>query len=84
MLEHKNKSGNVIGGHFAPFVTPEKYAELTGFTVEAVKNQVQRGKLPTLKRPSSSDSRRTLINMLALELFAMEQADNYQDWKAAI
>ncbi|MDA0130485.1 hypothetical protein OH458_20695 [Vibrio sp. MarTm2] len=84
MLEHKNKSGNVTNNHFAPFVTPEKYAELTGFTVEAVKNQVQRGKLPVLKRSSVNDSRRTLINMRALELFALEQAEQHQDWKAAM
>ncbi len=44
------KSGNIESVSYAPFVTPEKYAEITGFTVEAVKNQVQRGKLPVLKR----------------------------------
>ncbi|MEF1171944.1 hypothetical protein [Vibrio sinaloensis] len=78
------KSGNIESVSYAPFVTPEKYAEITGFTVEAVKNQVQRGKLPVLKRSSLNESRRTLINMRALELFALEQAEQHQDWKAAM
>jgi hypothetical protein len=84
MLEHKSESRNVSSNQFAPFVTPEKYAELTGFTLEAVKIQVQRGKLPTLKRDATNDSRRTLINMRALEELALEQAQAYQDWKSVI
>jgi len=78
------KSGNIESVNYAPFVTPEKYAEMTGFTVEAVKIQVQRGKLPTLKRVATNDSRRTLINMRALEELALEQAHAHQDWKSVI
>ena len=69
--------------NYAPFVTPEKYAQLVGLTVEAVKCQVQAGKLPVLKRDSTKRGR-TLINMVALQRYAEEQAEEFEDWKSNI
>lgn len=83
MLDHNEQSGNNIDKQYAPFVTPEKYAELAGFTVDAVKCQVQTGKLPVIRREGGRRGR-TLINMKALEEYAQEQAQEYTDWKAAI
>ncbi|NOI31741.1 hypothetical protein [Vibrio coralliilyticus] len=83
MIEHMNSLENVSKTNYAPFVTPEKYAELTGYTLDAVKCQVQTGKLPTIHR-SGGRRGRTLINMKALEDYALEQAKEFTDWKAAI
>ncbi|WP_050920413.1 MULTISPECIES: hypothetical protein [Vibrio harveyi group] len=83
MIDHSEQSGNNTGKQYAPFVTPEKYAELAGFTVDAVKCQVQTGKLPVIRRDGGRRGR-TLINMKALEQYAIEQAQEFNDWKAAI
>ncbi|GBL02427.1 hypothetical protein VH1709_contig00121-0004 [Vibrio harveyi] len=84
MVGHNGAEINKGGVHYGSFVTVEKYAELTGFSIAAVRMQVKRGQLPLLKRESSSDARRVLINMRAIEQLAEEQAAKYQDWKAAM
>ncbi|NOH55873.1 hypothetical protein F0266_23390 [Vibrio coralliilyticus] len=83
MIGHNEGLENNVKQNYAPFVTPEKYAELTGYTLDAVKCQVQTGKLPTIHR-SGGRRGRTLINMKALEDYALEQAQEFTDWKAAI
>ncbi|EFP97454.1 hypothetical protein [Vibrio caribbeanicus] len=84
MIGHKQTELNGVNRFYGSFVTVEKYAELTGFSIAAVRMQVKRGQLPLLKRENSSDARRVLINMRAIDQLAKEQADRYQDWKAAI
>lgn len=84
MVGHNGAEINKDSGHYGSFVTVEKYADLTGFSIAAVRMQVKRGQLPLLKRESSSDARRVLINMRAIDQLAEEQATKYQDWKAAI
>ncbi|HHP0471517.1 hypothetical protein LCE44_26275 [Vibrio harveyi] len=83
MIEHYEALEKDSNKQYAPFVTPEKYAELAGFTVDAVKCQVQTGKLPVIRRDGGRRGR-TLINMKALEQYAVEQAQEFTDWKAAI
>ncbi|MGR5093751.1 hypothetical protein ACPV5O_11480 [Vibrio maritimus] len=83
MIDHNEVSLNSSVKQYAPFVTPEKYAELAGYTVDAVKCQVQTGKLPVIRREGGRRGR-TLINMKALEEYAHEQAQEFTDWKAAI
>ncbi|WP_299136781.1 hypothetical protein [uncultured Vibrio sp.] len=84
MLGHKQTEMNDVNGFYGSFVTPEKYAELTGLSVDAVRMQIKRGQLPLLKRESSSGRRRVFINMRAIDQLADEQAAKYQDWRAAI
>ncbi|NOI31897.1 hypothetical protein [Vibrio coralliilyticus] len=76
------KTENNIAPQYAPFVTPEKYAELTGQTIDAVTGQIKNGKLPLLRR-TRKERGRNYINMLALSDYAKEQAEQYQDWKSA-
>ncbi|NOJ20036.1 hypothetical protein [Vibrio jasicida] len=83
MIDHYEALEKGSIKQYAPFVTPEKYAELAGFTVDAVKCQVQTGKLPVIRRDGGRRGR-TLINMKALEQYAIEQAQEFIDWKAAI
>jgi hypothetical protein len=83
MIDHNEVLRKDPKHQYAPFVTPEKYAELAGFTVDAVKCQVQTGKLPVIRREGGRRGR-TLINMKALEEYAQEQAQEFTDWKAAI
>ncbi|CAK1836744.1 hypothetical protein [Vibrio sp. 10N.222.55.B11] len=84
MVGHKQTEMNEVNGFYGSFVTPEKYADLTGLSLNAVRMQVKRGQLPLLKRESSSDARRVLINMRAIDQLAEEQASKYQDWRSAI
>jgi hypothetical protein len=82
MIGH-NESLSTLNPHYSPFVTPEKYAELSGLTVNAVVNAIQTGKLPVIKRENGRRGR-SYINMRALEQYALEQAEQYQDWKYSI
>lgn len=84
MIGHKQTEMNEVSGFYGSFVTPEKYADLTGLSLNAVRMQIKRGQLPLLKRETSSDARRVFINMRAIELLAEEQAAKYQDWRSAI
>ncbi|MEZ9073142.1 hypothetical protein AB4086_17280 [Vibrio splendidus] len=84
MIGHKQTEMNEVNGFYGSFVTPEKYADLTGLSLNAVRMQIKRGQLPLLKRETSSDARRVFINMRAIELLAEEQAAKYQDWRSAI
>ncbi|MBD8513168.1 MULTISPECIES: hypothetical protein [Photobacterium] len=77
------KTENNIRQHNAPFVTPQMYAEITGQTLDAVRGQIKRGMLPVLKR-ERNERGLNFINMRALEQLAIEQAEQYQDWKSAI
>jgi hypothetical protein len=55
----------------APFVTAQKFAELTGMPLATVKNKIQRGEFPIREKNSKAGktSRETpLINMIALTL----------------
>jgi len=73
---------NIITVNYAPFVTPERYAELTGQTVASVNGQIKNGKLPLVRRVRKERGR-NYINMYALAEYAMEQAKQNQDWKSA-
>lgn len=84
MIGHKQTEMNEVNGFYGSFVTPEKYADLTGLSLNAVRMQIKRGQLPLLKRETSSDARRVFINMRAIELLAEEQAAKYQDWRSSI
>jgi len=66
MINHNDSYLYQSNKNYAPFVTCEKYAELTGFTLKAVKNMAELGKLPLLKRDSGKRGR-ILINMRTLE-----------------
>lgn len=77
------KSENNIRQQQAPFVTPQMYAEITGQTLDAVRGQIKRGMLPVLHR-ERQERGLNFINMRALEQLAQEQAEQFQDWKAAI
>ncbi|WP_050582050.1 hypothetical protein [Vibrio harveyi] len=83
-MNNANTNQTMTSNAYGSFVTPEKFAEITGLSLDAVRMQIKRGKLPLLKRESSSDARRVFINMRAIEQLAEEQAAKYQDWKAAI
>lgn len=83
MINHSEQYLNDKTYAYAPFVTPEKYAELTGLTKDAVTNMVSLGKLPILKRASGMRGR-SLINMKALEIYAAEQAEQHEHWKSSI
>ncbi|KJY81205.1 helix-turn-helix domain-containing protein [Vibrio nigripulchritudo] len=83
MINHNQPLSTLDSKNYAPFVTCEKYAELTGFSLNAVKNMCDLGKLPVLKRESGKRGR-ILINMRALEEYAQEQALSNEHWKAAI
>lgn len=69
--------------NYSPWVTPEKYSELSGLTLNAVKCAVSEGRLPVMRRDGIRRGR-TYINMRALEAYALEQADAHQEWKAAM
>ncbi|MBD1572056.1 hypothetical protein HC725_02025 [Vibrio sp. S17_S38] len=83
MINNNETYLNSINVSYAPFVTPEKYAELTGLTEVAVENMVTLGKLPVLRRESGKRGR-NFINMKALEIYAEEQAERHEHWKSAI
>lgn len=50
---------------FGPWVTIERYADLSGLPLETVKKYVKKGELPVKKKPVSEKASRTrtLINM---------------------
>lgn len=52
---------------FVPFMTREKFSELTGLTPRTIDSMVQRGYLPAF-RPSCGDNsaKRSLINLVVL------------------
>lgn len=65
-----------IGLKTAPFVTIERYAELTGLPVETVKTHIKNGLIPTKKKPISEKSSRTrtLINMFEISAVAASES----------
>lgn len=77
------KTENINGQLFAPFVTPEKYSDLAGLSLDAVKGMVKNGKLPVIHR-SNGRKGRIFINMVALKTYADELAQEHQNWKSAI
>ncbi|MGF1874885.1 regulatory phage cox family protein [Photobacterium frigidiphilum] len=83
MIEHYKESEGVVKGNYAPFVTIEKFAELVGLSLDAVKGQVKNGKLPVMQRVGLRRGR-VFINMLALEKYANEQAKEHTNWKSSI
>ncbi|MEZ9414073.1 hypothetical protein AB4189_07700 [Vibrio sp. 10N.286.49.E1] len=83
MVGHKQTEMNGVNGFYGAFVTPEKYADLTGLSLNAVRMQIKRGQLPLLKRESSSDARRIFINMRAIDQLAEEQAAECINWRSA-
>jgi hypothetical protein len=82
MIGH-NESLSTVITHYSPFVTPEKYAEMSGLSVNAVVNAIQTGKLPVIRRENGRRGR-SYINMRALEQYALEQAEENQHWKNSI
>ncbi|MEZ8503447.1 hypothetical protein BCS71_24360 [Vibrio lentus] len=83
-MSKENTNQTTPSNAYGSFVTPEKFSEITGLSLDAVRMQIKRGKLPLLKRESSSDARRIFINMRAIDQLAEEQAAKYQDWRSAI
>lgn len=60
----------------APFVTVDRYSELTGLPVETVKKHIKNGLIPTKKKPVSEKSSRTrtLINMFEISAVAASES----------
>ena len=60
----------------APFVTVDRYAELTGLPVETVKTHIKNGLIPTKSKPVSEKSSRTrtLINMFEISAVAASES----------
>ncbi|OCF98862.1 hypothetical protein [Gilliamella sp. wkB308] len=60
----------------APFVTVDRYSELTGLPVETVKTHIKKGLIPTKKKPVSEKSSRTrtLINMFEISAVAASES----------
>lgn len=83
MIGHNSASENNINQQYAPFVTPEKYSDLAGLSLDAVKGMVKNGKLPVIHRQQGRKGR-IFINMVALKAYADELAQDHQEWKAAI
>ncbi|WP_456296836.1 hypothetical protein M1D72_10445 [Vibrio sp. AK197] len=83
MLNHSESLLNSLNTAYSPLVTPEKYSELSGLSLNAVKCAIQEGRLPVVRRENGRRGR-SYINMRALEQFALEQASEFEDWKAAI
>ncbi|WP_166667070.1 hypothetical protein [Candidatus Schmidhempelia bombi] len=44
---------------FGPWVTIERYAEISGLPIETVKKYVKKGELPVKKKPVSEKASRT-------------------------
>lgn len=81
-----NNDEHLINHHkqsYSPLVTPEKYAELSGLSLNAVKSAIQEGRLPVIHRANGRRGR-SYINMKSIEEFAKEQAANHQHWKELI
>ncbi len=55
-----------------PFLPLEEYARRTGETVDSVRGQIRRGKLPIRRKQHARD--RVYINMTALHLQAIEDS----------
>lgn len=60
----------------APFVTVDRYAELTGLPIETVKTHIKNGLIPTKKKPISEKASRTrtMINMLEISAQAATES----------
>ncbi|WED28131.1 regulatory phage cox family protein [Vibrio sp. DW001] len=83
MIDHEQTKINIEAANYAPFVTPEKFAELSGMTVNAVNSAGDEGRLPMIRRTGKRRGKR-FVNMLALAQYAKEQAQENQDWKSTI
>ena len=60
-----------------PYVTLEKYAQDTGDTLCAVKNDAQRGLIPTFQRVKGG---KRLVNVAAMAVRAIEQSVESEPW----
>lgn len=60
----------------APFVTVERYAELSGLPIDTVKTHIKNGLIPTKKKPVSEKASRTrtLINMFEVSALAATES----------
>lgn len=60
----------------APFVTVNRYAELTGLPIDTVRKHIQNGLIPTKKKPISEKASRTrtMINMLEISAQAATES----------
>lgn len=60
----------------APYVTIERYAELTGLPVETVRKHIKNGLIPVKKKPVSEKASRTrtLINMIDISAGAVSES----------
>lgn len=83
MINHDEASLNIPTHNYSPLVTPEKYAELSGLSLNAVKSAIQEGRLPVIHRANGRRGR-SYINMKSIEEFASEQAKLHQYWKELI
>ena len=83
MIDNAETLINIQKQSYSPLVTPEKYAELSGLSLNAVKSAIQEGRLPVIYRANGRRGR-NYINMKSIEEFAKEQAANHQYWKELI
>lgn len=60
----------------APYVTIERYAELTGLPVETIRKHIKNGLIPVKKKPVSEKASRTraLINMVDISASAVSES----------
>jgi hypothetical protein len=57
-----------------PFLPVEEYARRTGETVDSIRGQIRRGKIPIKQKQHAKD--RVYINMTALHMQAIEELNN--------
>lgn len=74
-----------IGVPPVPFVTIERYAQLTGLSTDAVKQLVKRGLVPTYTLPQSETGTgkrvKKYINILALHVEIINDLDKQESEK---
>lgn len=62
----------------APYVTIERYAELSGLPTETVRTHIKKGLIPVKKKPVSNSDKasrtRTLINMIDILASAVSES----------
>ncbi|PSU34981.1 DNA-binding protein [Photobacterium lutimaris] len=63
----------VFTAPLAPFVTVQKFSDITGITIGQVNKMLHEGKLPIRPKTPGKPKEKPLINMVAL----MREADSY-------
>ncbi len=61
----------------APFISIDEYAKRTGFSVRAIRDDMESGLIPFYQRARKS---KRLVNMVALAQMAASQVNNPEPW----